>query len=62
MTAAQDAENHGMRVRLDLILMMKDVYINSNLNPLTKFTSTSRSTEFKDILQWKIITSFEIEK
>ena len=24
------------------------------LNPLTKFTTTSRSTEFKDILPWKI--------
>ena len=32
--------------------MMRDIYINSNLNPLTKFTSSSssrRSTEFKDI-------------
>ena len=28
---------------------MRDKYINSNLNPLTKFTSSSRSTEFKDI-------------
>ena len=25
-----------------------------NLNPLTKFTSSSRSTEFKDILPWNI--------
>ena len=25
--------------------MMRDIYINSNLNPLTKFTSSSRSTE-----------------
>ena len=30
----------------DLILMMRDIYINSNLNPLTNFTSSSRSTEF----------------
>ena len=30
------------------------IYINSNLNPLTKFTSNSRSTEFKDILPWSI--------
>ena len=36
-------------VRPDLILD-----INSNLNPLTKFTSNSRSTEFKDILTWNI--------
>ena len=27
---------------------MRDIYINSNLNPHTKFTSSSRSTEFKD--------------
>ena len=37
-------------VRLGLILSMRDIYINSNLNPLTKFTSSSRSTEFKDSL------------
>ena len=37
-------------MRLDLILSMRDIYINSNLNPLTKFTRSSRSTEFKDIL------------
>ena len=37
----------------DLTLMMNDIYINSNLNPLIKFTS-SRSTEFKDILPWNV--------
>ena len=41
-------------MRLDLIFSMRDIYINSNLNPLTKFTSTSRSTNFKDILPWNI--------
>ena len=41
-------------VRLDLILSMRDIYINSNLNPLTKSTSSSRSTEFKDIRPWSI--------
>ena len=41
-------------MRLDLILMIGDIYINSNLNPLTKFTSSSRSTKSKDILPWKI--------
>ena len=30
------------------------IYINYNLNPLTKFTSSNRSTEFKDILPWNI--------
>ena len=37
-------------VTLDLILKTGDIYINSNLNPLKKFTSSSRSSEFKDIL------------
>ena len=41
-------------VSLDLILIIKDIYINSALNPLTKFSSSSRSTEFKDILLWSI--------
>ena len=41
-------------MRLDLIFSMRDIYINSNLNPLTKFTSSSRSTEFKDALPWNI--------
>ena len=41
-------------VRLDMILTMRDIYINSNLNPLTKFTSRSRITESKDILPWNI--------
>ena len=40
-------------MRLDLILYMRDIYINFNLNSLTKFTSR-RSTEFKDILPWNI--------
>ena len=41
-------------VRLDLIFTMRDMYINSNLSPLTKSTSNSRSTEFKVILPWNI--------
>ena len=41
-------------VRFDLTLLTRDLHINSNLNPLTKFMSSSRSTEFKDILPWKI--------
>ena len=41
-------------MRLDLIFSMRDIYINSNLNLLTKFTSSSRSTKFKDILPWNI--------
>ena len=40
--------------RPDVILSMREIYINSSLNPLTKFTSSSRSTEFKDILPWNI--------
>ena len=37
-------------MRLDLIHTKRDIYIDSNLNSLTKFTSSSRSTEFKDIV------------
>ena len=37
-------------MRLDLIFSMKDIYINSNLNPLTKYTSSSRSTKLKGII------------
>ena len=41
-------------VRLDLILSMRDIHINSNLNPLTKFTRSSRSNDFKHIIPWNI--------
>ena len=41
-------------VRFDLIFMMRDIYINSNVTPLPKLTSSSRSTEFKDILPQNI--------
>ena len=43
-------------VKFDLMLTIKDIYINTNLNPLTKFTSSSssRSSEFRNILQWNI--------
>ena len=36
------------------MLSMRDIYINFNLNQLTKFTSSSRSTKFEDILPWNI--------
>ena len=49
-------------VRLDLILLMKDIYIDSNLNPLTKFTSSIRSTELKEILPWHIFQMIMISK
>ena len=50
MEATQADENHED----DLILTKRDIYINSKLNKLTKFTSSRRSTEFKDILSWNI--------
>ena len=40
--------------RVDLILTMRDIYINTNLNPLTKFISSCRNTELKDTLPWNI--------
>ena len=33
---------------------MRDIYINSNLKPISKFTSSSRSTDYIDILPWNI--------
>ena len=33
---------------------MRVIYIDSNLKPLTKFTSSSRSTKFINILPWNI--------
>ena len=41
-------------VRFDLKFTMRNIYINSNLNPFTKLTSSSRGTEFKDIFPWNI--------
>ena len=41
-------------VRFDLILLTRDIYINSNLNSLSELTSNSGSTDFKDILPWNI--------
>ena len=41
-------------MRVDLVFSMRDIYINSNLNRPTNFTSSGRSTEFKDILPWNI--------
>ena len=41
-------------MRFDLVLTIRDMYINSNLNSLTKLTRSSRSTVFKDILPWNI--------
>ena len=34
---------------LDLILLMRDIYINSNLNTVTKLTISS-----KDIIPWNL--------
>ena len=43
-----------MEMVLDLIFKMRDVYIHSNLDPTTKFSTSSRSTEFKDFFPWSI--------
>ena len=52
MAAAQEDECRW--VRFEMILTMRGIYINFNLNLLTKFTWSSRSTKFKNILQWNI--------
>ena len=41
-------------VRFDLILRMRNIYIKSNLNLLTKFSRSNRSTKFKDFFPWNI--------
>ena len=41
-------------MRLDLIFARRDLYINSNVSLLTNFSSSRRSTEFKDILSLNI--------
>ena len=41
-------------MRVDMVFSMRDIYVSSNRNPFTKFTSSSRSTELKDILLWNI--------
>ena len=41
-------------MRLDLIFTVRDTHVSSNLNPLTKFTDSSRNTEFNNILSWSI--------
>ena len=48
IAAAEAAENYEDEWGLTWYLS------NFNQNPLTKFTSSSRSTEFKDILPWDI--------
>ena len=41
-------------IKFDLIFFMRDLHINSNLNPLTKLTGSRKSTELKDIFPWNI--------
>ena len=41
-------------MRLDPILMMRDIYIDYNLKSVIKFTSSSRSTEFENIIPCSI--------
>ena len=52
MAGAQAAEWRWLR--LDVIFFMRDIYINSNRNPLTNFISSSGSTKFKYTLPWNI--------
>ena len=56
MAAAQTFEDHGDERCLAWYLFITgNIYTSSNLEPLTKFTSSSsRSTEFEDILPWSI--------
>ena len=49
--------NYGRSMEMREVLpdtLDEDIYTNSNLNPLTKLTSSSRNTEFKDILPQEV--------
>ena len=50
----QAAESHGDELGLDLIFIMRDIYINFNLNSFWKFTNSNRSIKFKGIFPWNI--------
>ena len=56
IVAAQAAENYGDEWRLTWYFLwgIYTLYIHSNPNPLTKFTSSSKTNKFKDILPWNI--------
>ena len=41
-------------VSFDLIFTMNDIFINSDLVPLAKLSSSRRNCKFKDILSWNI--------
>ena len=41
-------------MKLDLIFIMRDTYFNSNIDPLTKFSSNSKRIKCKKILPWHI--------
>ena len=46
--SSKSSLNPWGQMLFDLIFTMRDIYINSGLNPLTKFNSSSRSDDFKD--------------
>ena len=41
-------------LRHNLIFMVSDVHVDFNMDPMMKCISSSKSTEFKDILPWSI--------
>ena len=41
-------------LRRNLIFTMRDIYVNFDMDPPTKFSSSRKSTEFKNILPWNI--------
>ena len=49
MTVARAVMNE-----VDLIFMIKNIYVNSNLELIAKFSSSNKSTGFKDIFSWNI--------
>ena len=50
IATAQEAEKHEDEWSMTWFLLIRDTYINFNLKSLTIFSSSSRSTELKDIM------------
>ena len=53
MTAAQAAKNHEDKCDY-LIITMRNIYINSNLELYTKFGGNNGRTKFTESLPWNI--------
>ena len=40
---------------------MRDIYINSDLDPLAEFSTSNRSSEFKNIFLWNDLSDDHVD-